>query len=380
MPDTMLGPARTSARGPAVPGTGRPDEPGPDAGARRLWAGLATTGVLAEVYRRDPDGELLLVPERLRALLRDLDARGPAGLTLSVCVQVASALPLLAGAGSPAADAALQAGLAGRSVTALAATDAGAAGSDLVGLQTEVHLDGDELLVRGGKRWVTNATCADQLLVLARHRPGRHFTSFTWVLVPATAPGVTVRPADTAAFPGAGIGHVQLEDVRLPGGQLVGRPGRGLAAFARHVTRERLAGAVWAAELCRRALAETRDHLAARTADGAPLWSLPVLRQRHADALVRLELLDALVARDADRIAGGYDPTAAAVLKVAAAETAEHVLGACARLQGADGYRPGGAREQLFQAGLFGIGGGTTDTVLGTVADGADALLAGAPR
>ncbi|MGW1196723.1 acyl-CoA dehydrogenase family protein [Streptomyces sp. NPDC002536] len=343
------------------------------------WAALGGEGLLAPLYR-DRDGSRELVPGRLAHLLAALDASAGPAPTLSTCVQAAAAWPLLA-AGAAAAPAggvlatARDAVLAGRAGLALAATEAGS-GSDLAGLETTLDLGADGPVLTGVKRWITNGTAAEHLLVLARHRPGRHFTCFTWVLVPAAAPGVELRPEDTNLFPGAGIARAAFTSVRLTEEHLVGRPGRGLALFARHMAGERLAGALWAVALCRRVLAGTQELLATREADGRPLWHRDGIRQRVAGCLVRVRQLHALCRELAPAVAERHDATAAALLKASAAETVDHVLTECSRLHGAEGFTHGGVQQLRAQAAVFGVGGGTTDVVLGTVADNSAVVLA----
>ncbi|MFF9203835.1 acyl-CoA dehydrogenase family protein [Streptomyces sp. NPDC014986] len=345
--------------------------PGRD--AREVLTGLAHAGTLDRLYPAGPAGRIDAV--LLRRLLGAADARGPQGLVLSLLVQLATALPLLAQtASSPVAEKVLGAASEGQALLALAATDE-QAGSDLTGLATRVDLtaadadNGGTVVLDGVKRWVTSATTADHALVLARHRPGRHFTSFTWLLVPLDTPGVSVRPADTPLFAGSGVGHVTFSGCRLDRGHLLGRPGRGLALFARNIAVERLASAAWGTELCRRVLADTATRLAGRTVDGTPLDRHPAVRQRLAECAVRVSALDALWTASCDRITGERDATAAAVLKAASGATVDHVLSACAQLWGADGFSAGGIQQLRAEAALFGIGGGATEVVLDTVAD-----------
>ncbi|GAB3836123.1 acyl-CoA dehydrogenase family protein [Dactylosporangium cerinum] len=352
-----------------------------EAGLREVWARLGKCGVLTELYHH-VDGERRLRAEPLRALLAALDSRGRTGVTLAVCVQVASVLPLLdaGAAGSPVVASLLDRALAGEQLVALAVTDAGAPGSDLAALDTTLETDGDMVTVTGAKRWITNATGCDYFLTLARHRPGRHFTSFAWILVPARAAGVEVAAAPTPLFAGSGTGEVRFDRVRLSTAHLVGRPGRALASFARHITRERFAGAVWTVALLRRALTDTRASLTGRNSDGAPLWSMDLLRHRCASAVVEIRLLNALTYEVEQQILNGYDAAAAALVKTAAARTAESVLTACASLQGADGYLPGAAQQLRAEAAVFGIGGGTVDLMLSDIAEHAEALLAQVQR
>ncbi len=149
--------ADTVARAPA-------DLPADTDGAE-LWAALGRADVPRDLYA----GAGPPRPDRLGTLLGAIDERADNGATLRVLVQTASALPLLRSCGSAVCAAAHEEALRGMAQIALAATDSAALGSDLL---------------RGGKRWVTGLLGARHILVLARHRPGRHFTSFTWVRAP----------------------------------------------------------------------------------------------------------------------------------------------------------------------------------------------------
>ncbi|MER5435413.1 acyl-CoA dehydrogenase family protein [Streptomyces sp. NPDC002588] len=259
---------------------------------------------------------------------------------------------------------------------ALAATDEAAAGSDLSGLGTEVRIEGDELVVHGGKRWVTNAGSAEYLLVLGRHQPGRHFTNFSWVLVPARTAGVTVRTAATSLLVNSATGHIGFDSVRLPADHLVGRNGRGMPVFARHMSTERLAGAQWAVALTSRVLADTRERLRRRTVDGEPLWNNAAVRQGFAECLVRVAQLQALCDSLAETAVKGQNLSAGALLKSAVGLTVDTVLAQCARLQGADGFATSGAQGIRAEAGVLGIGGGVTELMLAGVADMSEQLLA----
>ncbi|WP_223178658.1 acyl-CoA dehydrogenase family protein [Streptomyces boluensis] len=340
-----------------------------------VWAALGAAGVLRDLYvpamSGTPD------PGRLAGLLGAVDARGENGVTLSVLVQVASALPVLAASAPPSGPVrdVLAQVLDGAATLALAATDAAAAGSDLAGLGTEVTLGPDEVVVDGGKRWITTACAADHFLVLARHKAGRHFSSFTWVLVPADVPGVDVQAADSHLLTGGGVGHVRFTGVRLPAAHVVGRPGRGMLSFAQHMGTERLAGALWAVALTTRVLSDTKVRLALREVDGRPLWQDASVRRRFADCLVQVRQLRALCDSLGTRVVRHHDLSAAALLKSAAALAAEPVLATCAQLQGADGFRRGGVQQTRSEAAVFGIGGGVTELVLGAVADHADKVL-----
>jgi alkylation response protein AidB-like acyl-CoA dehydrogenase len=290
----------------------------------------------------------------------DLDARHPLGTVLSVCPQLAVAVPVLASGTAPAVRTAWQAARDGHAVTALAATDAGAAGSDLTAMTTTACIGDHQVVLDGGKRWITAAAVADQALVLARHREGTHFTSFTWVLVPMDAPGVSLQEAGTALYPGAGLAHIAFDGVRVPRDHVVGRIGYGMASFARHIATERFLSGAWANALCRRAIADTRAVL-----DGGERWRNEAVRQRLAACHVDQRGLDALCrATEQD-----LTPSTAMVLKAAAGQTLERVLAYCAQLHGADGFADDGLQLLRAAAGMFGVAGGPTEMLLGLIAD-----------
>jgi alkylation response protein AidB-like acyl-CoA dehydrogenase len=340
------------------------------ADGRTVWRVLGEAGLVAQLF--SPAGEPCPRLDRIDVLLGVLDERYPVGTVLSVCVQVATALPILReAAGTGPMLTAYDAAERGKAMLALAVTDTGAAGSDLMALRTEARLDGDLIHLDGGKMWITNACCADYALVLARHRPQHHFTSFVLVLVPTDTPGVHTEPAGGTLFAGSSVGHLRFDDVTLDRDHLLGPAGRGLLTFARHVGTERIAGAFWARAMCRRVLADTHRWLACRSANGRPLWDNDAVRDRFARCLVELRRIDAMCAQyNAD---GSL--LSSMLLKAATAQSLELVLSECVQLCGADAFRPGGPAELRAEAAMFGIAGGATGAMLAGIAEHAGELV-----
>ncbi|MEV4462805.1 acyl-CoA dehydrogenase family protein [Micromonospora echinofusca] len=378
MPELRTAPAAA----PAAPG---PAAPGADVVARTGAAlrGLATPADARAVWRALGEHGLLrdLAPADLPGLLGTLDAHCPVGVVLSVCVQVASALPVLreqvdAGPQDGPVRAAYLDAVAGRATLALAATDRDGAGSDLMELGTTVRIDDRSLVLDGGKRWITNARTAAYALVLARHRPQRHFTSFVWVLVPTDAPGVRVSATRGTPLGGAGLGDLHFDQVRLDRSYLVGRPGRGMVSFARHIATERFAGGVWAAAMCRRVLADTHRRLVERPLGTGRAWDNPAIRERFARCVVEAWRIEA--ACDAHR--ESTEPLVTSMLlKVSVAQGLDVVLGECAALLGAEAYAEGGLAQLRAAAGMFATAGGATGAMLAGIAEHVPDLLRDRP-
>jgi citronellyl-CoA dehydrogenase len=339
-----------------------------DAAARRMLREIGDAGLMRACLG-EPERPLRM--ERFRELVGALATGAPAGLALPCVVHLATFLPLMRRMGG-ADHAAVVEGAAGGSVVGtIAATDAGSAGSDLLGMTTRVELGSSRLVLHGAKEWITSATFADQLLVVARHRPERHFASFCLVLVPADAPGVSRSPLDSAAMAGAGLGRIVFDEVTLPLTALVGRPGRGFVSFMEQMAAERLAGGIWTAALARRLLERTVRHASGRRIEGRTLWERSSVRQELARAAVEVTLLEALV----DRLVslgerGERLPLAeTAALKAALGPLVVRTVERCLHLHGAQGLASeSGLLALLEDVMAFGTAGGATETMLDLVA------------
>ena len=344
---------------------------GPDMSGAALLRGIGRAGLLARCLTDDPRQPLRL--DRFGELIEALAGHAPSGPTLSCVVHLATFLPLVRRLAHESMADVVAAAVAGRAVGTIAATDAGVAGSDLLGIETTVELGDDRITVRGTKEWITNATTADYYAVVARHHPGRHFSSLSVVLAPADAPGVTREAIDSAVMAGAGIGRVTFDNVVLPRTALLGRPGWGFAYFVEQMAAERLAGGFWAVAVARNVLARTVAYLRDHHVGEESLWERTAVRHDLARLAVRLRLLEALVAQIvATASATGRLPTRdTAVLKAALAPLVIETVERCLQLHGADGFAADrGLLRLLDDVRVFGVAGGTTETMLDLVAGG----------
>ncbi|MEU6351512.1 acyl-CoA dehydrogenase family protein [Streptomyces sp. NPDC047072] len=149
------------------------------------------------------------------------------------------------------------------------------AGSDLAALRTRAWRDGDEYVVTGSKIWTSHAEVADwcELLVRTDAAAPKH-RGITWLAMPMSAPGVTVRPLRTLAG-SAEFAEVFLDDVRVPVSYRVGEENDGWRVTMVTLSFERGTAFVGEVVACRRMLGEL-----ARTARENGRWDDPVLRRR----------------------------------------------------------------------------------------------------
>lgn len=98
-------------------------------------------------------------------------------------------------------------------------------GGDLASVKTRAWREGDEIVVRGAKRWCTGADFADYLycLVTSDAEAGR-YRNLTFLLIPREAPGVTITPIEHVNLRYTLSSDVHFDDVRLPVSAIVGGP------------------------------------------------------------------------------------------------------------------------------------------------------------
>jgi 3-oxocholest-4-en-26-oyl-CoA dehydrogenase alpha subunit len=95
------------------------------------------------------------------------------------------------------------------------------AGSDLGSLRTRADFDGDRFVVNGRKIWTSSADYADWVYLAVRTDPQRpRHRGISVLVAPISTPGIRVLSHPTLG--GGTIGELELEDVEIPGEQLVG--------------------------------------------------------------------------------------------------------------------------------------------------------------
>jgi acyl-CoA dehydrogenase len=175
---------------------------------------------------------------------------------------------VLADAGTQEQQAAWLPRLAGGAVASFALTEP-EAGSDPSGLSTRAVRDGEDWVISGAKRFITNAPLADLFVVFARTAPGapgaqgtRGTRGISVFLVDAALPGVSVGPRDhkMGQF-GAWSAEVFLDSVRVPRSALVGAAeGAGFGEAMKSLVRGRVHIAALCVGMAQRLLEESVAH------------------------------------------------------------------------------------------------------------------------
>src|SRR6058998_2427277 len=110
----------------------------------------------------------------------------------------------------------------GEWLPAYALTEPGS-GSDSAAMRTEARREGDEYVLNGSKRFITNAGVASLYTVFAKTDPAGGHTGITAFVVESDAPGFGVaRIEPKMGIKGSTTGELVLDDARVPAANLLG--------------------------------------------------------------------------------------------------------------------------------------------------------------
>ncbi|MDA8080427.1 MAG: acyl-CoA dehydrogenase family protein [Actinomycetota bacterium] len=103
------------------------------------------------------------------------------------------------------------------------------AGSDILSMKTTAHQEGSEYVIRGSKRFISNAGIATRYLVFARTKAERGSKSISAFVVPSDSLGLSIaRYEHKMGLRASPTGDVVLDDVRVPASSAIGNIGEGV--------------------------------------------------------------------------------------------------------------------------------------------------------
>jgi acyl-CoA dehydrogenase len=237
-------------------------------------------------------------------------------------------------------------------VASFALTEPGA-GSDPSGLHTKAVRVGDDWIISGQKRFITNAPAADLFVVFARTRPADDAgPGIAVFLVPADTPGVEVGAKDAKmGQEGAWTADVSFTDVHVPASALVGgSEDLGYRAAMISLARGRVHIAALAVGIAQRALDESVTYAATATQGGEPIGNFQLVQAMIADQQTGVAAGRALVRDAARQWENNQDrriaPSAA---KLFCTEMAGKVADLAVQIHGGSGYMRGVPVERIYR-------------------------------
>lgn len=239
-------------------------------------------------------------------------------------------------------------------------------GSDAAALTTSAVRDGDDYVLTGTKRFITNAPLAGLFTIMARTQPERlpgnaHVTAF---LVPAGTPGLTVGPKDRKmGQSGAWSADVTLDDVRVPASAIIGgEEGKGFRLAMRVLDRGRINVASVCVGQARRILYEATRYAVERKQFGQRIGDFQLIQAMLADSQADLFAAESLVRETARRYdLGERVSLEASCAKMFASEMVGRIADRAVQIHGGAGYMRDSVVERFYRdVRVFRIYEGTT--------------------
>lgn len=173
-------------------------------------------------------------------------------------------------------------------VTSFALTENGA-GSDPSQVRTKAcELPDGSFSITGEKIWSTNGVIADFIVVIAREEPSPpHKPAFTAFLVERGQEGISYpHKCGFMGLRGAQIGVVRLDEVRVPGENVIGKRGDGLRQALEILNGGRVTLNTSSLGLCKSSLKLCRNHAIERRQWNLPIGDIPAVAAKLGEIAV----------------------------------------------------------------------------------------------
>ncbi|NVM53679.1 MAG: acyl-CoA dehydrogenase family protein [Candidatus Helarchaeota archaeon] len=167
------------------------------------------------------------------------------------------------------------------------------AGSDLSMMQTQIIREGDEYIINGHKRYITNGGEADIVSlygVLQNIEDPNPRKRITGVLVETSTKGFEITERyDLAGMEGASVARMEFKDMRVPVENLVGTEGKGFGILMSELNVERVGMAAACVGHAQAAFDIALKYSTERVQFKRPISSLEGVSFRLADAAIKLK-------------------------------------------------------------------------------------------
>jgi acyl-CoA dehydrogenase len=225
------------------------------------------------------------------------------------------------------------------------------AGSDVAGLKTKYNKVGDDFVLTGQKRWITNGGVASFYTVFAREEGSQRHKGITCFVVDRDAPGVSVgKKENKMGQRASNTTDVIFEDVKLGKKNVVGPEGEGFKVAMRTFDRSRPWIAAGASGLIRRALEESRKYALERKTFGVPIAQHQAVQFMLAEMAIAYESTRLLCHKAAWNIdQGKLDSIVSSYSKAYGADAAMRVATDAVQIFGGYGYTKEYPVEKLMR-------------------------------
>jgi acyl-CoA dehydrogenase len=224
---------------------------------------------------------------------------------------------------------------------ALAITEPGA-GSDATGMRTTFREDGDQIVINGGKTFITNGDVADLYLLFGKWEGiAGAKESISVLVLEKGAPGLSVvRLEDKMGTRASSTATLAFDNVRVPRANLLGQPGDGLKILFASLNKSRPSVAAHALGIARAAFEDAVAYINERRQSGRKIIEFQGIQFMIADLASELALVESWLWQVAGWVDGGARDFGieASLLKMRATDLAMRISTDAVQLLGGYGY------------------------------------------
>jgi alkylation response protein AidB-like acyl-CoA dehydrogenase len=226
-------------------------------------------------------------------------------------------------------------------LAALAITEP-AAGSDATQMATRFTPEGDEIVVSGGKTFITNGDVADLLLVFGKWAGVEDArNAISAIIVEKGAPGLVVlRKEDKLGHRASSTAALAFEEMRVPRANLLRGSGEGLPLLLAALNKSRPSVAAHALGIARAAFDDALAYINERRQSGRRIIEFQGIQFLLADLATDLAMCEAWLWHVARLIDSGESDIGveASMLKMRASDLAMRIATEAVQLFGGYGY------------------------------------------
>ena len=242
--------------------------------------------------------------------------------------------------------------LAEGALASLAITEPNA-GSDATGMTTRFREDGDEIVVDGGKIFITNGDVADFYLVFGKwHAIDDPKAAISVLVLEKGTPGLEVLGKERKMGTNASsTAQLAFDSARVPRANLIGAPGDGLKILFSSLNKSRPSIAAHALGIARAAFDDAVAYINERRQSGRKIIEFQGIQFMLADLASELALCESWLWQVGQRISGGATDIGieASILKMRASDLAMRVTTDAVQLLGGYGYSKEHRVERLMR-------------------------------
>ncbi len=230
----------------------------------------------------------------------------------------------------------------GEWLCAYALTEAGS-GSDSAAMRSVARLDGDDYVLDGTKRFITNAGVAHLYTVFAKTDPAKGHSGISAFVVEADTPGFEVaRLEPKLGIAGSTTGELVFSGCRVPAANRLGEEGEGFKIAMRILDRSRPGVAAQGLGIAQGATDYALEYARTRETMGKPIAQHQLIAAKLADMETGCEAARGLLYRFGRMVDEGAPEDeltkASAMAKLACTDTAMWVTTEAVQILGGYGY------------------------------------------